>query len=75
MSRKKKTLTEELLERMEAYCAARGLSPARVATLAVNDGDLFRRVRDGGTLTLKTYERVSAWLDQAERDLATEPTQ
>lgn len=62
-------LTTRLLQRVDAYCKRKGISRARVATLAVNDGDVFGRVDRGGTLTVRTYERILRWLDQAEREL------
>lgn len=62
-------LVDELLSRADHYCARSKLSRARIATLAVNDGDFFRRVEAGGTLTIKTYEKFMAWLDEAGQRL------
>lgn len=50
-----------LLTLVEQYCAATGLSEARVATLVRNYGGFFKRVRDGGAFTNRTYERVLQW--------------
>lgn len=62
-------LAQQLLQRVTSYCHRARLSPARVSTLAVNDGDLIRRVSEGGTCTLKTFEKFMAWLAEAERAL------
>lgn len=74
MTRKAKTagspLVDQLIHRIEAYCARVELSEARVATLAVNDGDFVRRLRDGRSCWLSTYEKFSMWLDAAERENA-----
>jgi hypothetical protein len=68
-------LKDQLLHRIESHAAASGLSDARIATLAVNDGDFVRRLRDGGTCHLETFEKFMAWLDDAERTLNAEVAQ
>jgi hypothetical protein len=59
-------LVSQLLARIDSYCARAGLSAARIATLAVNDGDFVRRLRAGGTCQISTYEKFMAWLDSRE---------
>jgi len=66
-------LADKLLHRIEAYCKRAELSEARVANLAVNDGDFVRRLRDGRSCWLSTYEKFMAWLDDAERALEGAP--
>jgi hypothetical protein len=69
------SLAEQLLHRVDAYAARVGLSAARISTLAVNDGDLVRRLREGKTLTVRTFEKFMAWLAEAERKLVPEDVQ
>ncbi|WP_026792194.1 hypothetical protein [Pleomorphomonas oryzae] len=52
----------ELLSRIECYCAARGISESTFGLYVVNDGKFVARVRAGGSMTLKTFERVEAAL-------------
>ncbi|PKR88399.1 hypothetical protein CXZ10_15390 [Pleomorphomonas diazotrophica] len=49
-----------LLSRIECYCAARGISESTFGRYVVNDGKFVARIRSGGSMTLKTLERVEA---------------
>ena len=51
----------DLIALAEAYAAARGLSVARVATLARNDGKFFRRLQEGAGCTVETYQGLLQW--------------
>lgn len=68
-------LAHRLVARIERYADRVGLSPARIATLAVNDGDFVRRLKSGGTCTLATFEKFMRWLDTAEGELVPEDIQ
>lgn len=60
-----------LLAVAKAYCAETGLSLARVATLAQNQGSFFKRLEAGSSCTVETYEKVLRWLsDNWPRGLA-----
>lgn len=63
-------LTTRLMARVEAYCERTGMSKARLATKVVNDGKFFDRIARGGSMTVETWERWMAWLDEAEREAA-----
>jgi hypothetical protein len=54
-------LTKHLLDTASAYAKERGISMARLSTLVMNDGKFFDRVGSGKTLTVRTYEKVTAW--------------
>jgi hypothetical protein len=54
--------TEQLLEAINAYCRAAGLAESTFGRLAVNDGKLIGRLRDGGRITTATYERLQAYM-------------
>lgn len=50
-----------LLSVARLYCETTGLSMARVATLAHNQGAFFKRLNAGASCTLETYEKVMRW--------------
>lgn len=54
------TLRERLLKEAEAFCAAKGMSKARLSTIVVNDGKFFDRIEAGGDCTTGTLERFQA---------------
>lgn len=66
-------LTAELLAKVDAHCARTGMSKARLATIVANDGKFFDRIARGGSLTVKTYERIIAWLDESDRKAGSQP--
>jgi len=51
-----------LLSRIEQHCAARGISESTFGRYVVNDGKFVARLRAGGSMMLKTLERVEAAL-------------
>ena len=52
----------EILSRIERCCAARGISETTFGRYVVNDGKFVRRLKGGGSMTIKTLERVEAAL-------------
>ena len=59
------TLKEQLIRDSEAFCREFGISEARVATIVMNDGKFFNRIRAGGEFTTTTFERFQSYF--AER--------
>lgn len=63
-------LRDTLLELADAFKAESeqhgGRSLARVATIVVNRGAFFDRLRDGKTCNLTSFEAMVAWFAQAE---------
>ncbi|HEX2255365.1 MAG TPA: hypothetical protein VHG92_01465, partial [Afifellaceae bacterium] len=60
------------------YCRRHGISEATFGRLAVNDGKLVPRLREGKSITLSTLERVRAFIENgspppAEAEAAAEP--
>ncbi len=53
-----------LLPRIEEYCRATGTAESTFGRLAVNDGKLVRRLRAGGSITLKTLQRIESLLSR-----------
>jgi hypothetical protein len=51
----------ELIQLIERAAHTRGLAASTFCRLAVNDGKLIGRLRDGGTVTLDTVRRIEAF--------------
>ena len=61
------TVQIELLAEIEAFLAERdGMAETTFGRLAVNDGKLVRRLRDGANMTLATIYRVKAFIQTSE---------
>jgi hypothetical protein len=52
----------ELLREIGEYCREAGLAESTFGRLAVNDGKLIARLREGGRITPRTLERVQAYV-------------
>ncbi len=62
-------LRQQLLDQVDAYCARTRMSPARLATIVVNDGKFFVRLAKGGGFTVRTYEKFQAYFAaEAEKE-------
>ena len=58
------TMSNDLIQLVERYTAAKSLSESHVAKMAYNSGTFFARVRGGGGFTNHTYERVLRWFSE-----------
>jgi len=60
----------ELLREVGDYCRVAGLAESTFGRLAVNDGKLISRLRDGGQITRRTLDRVRTYIatNPAERN-------
>jgi len=54
--------TEQLLRSIEAWCRATGTAESTFGRQAVNDGKLVARLREGKSVTLKTLQRLRAYM-------------
>ena len=61
--------TRALLTEIEGFLAESGLSPTKFGLAAVNDGHLLKNLRSGASVTLKTADKVRAYMSQ-QRHLA-----
>ena len=52
----------DLLREVGEYCREAGLAESTFGRLAVNDGKLIARLRDGGRITARTLERVRSYV-------------
>jgi len=56
------TLARALLAEIEAFLAESGLTPTKFGLSSVNDGHLVANLRQGNSVTLKTADRVRAFM-------------
>jgi phosphopantothenoylcysteine decarboxylase / phosphopantothenate---cysteine ligase len=61
------TLARALLAEIEAFLAQSGLTPTKFGLAAVNDGHLVANLRKGNSVTLKTADRVRAFMRKRAR--------
>lgn len=54
----------ELLSEIEVFLAETGMAPTKLGLTAVNDSHLVKRLRRGSSVTLKTADKVRAYMDQ-----------
>jgi phosphopantothenoylcysteine decarboxylase / phosphopantothenate---cysteine ligase len=54
--------TRDLLADIEAFVAEFGVSPTKFGLAAVNDGHLIKNLRGGASVTLKTADKVRAYM-------------
>lgn len=65
---------DTLLREIDAFRERVGMSETRFGRAALNDGHFLRRLRQGGNITLRTVERVRAFIDgNATRPRMTVP--
>lgn len=53
---------QHLLDLIDAFAAAKGLSGSRVTTLAMNSGSVYRLLREGKDITVGRLESAVRWL-------------
>jgi len=81
-------LQSQLVAAATAYGVLRGVAPSTLARTVIRDGAFFSRLDQGGSCTLRTYERffayfadqglpdpVAALAEQQRREAATDPRQ
>lgn len=57
-------LQKELLEEIDRFTAALGMSKTTFGRLAVNDGKFVGRLRNGGGVTVRTVEKVHLYIQE-----------
>jgi hypothetical protein len=57
-------MVKELLTDIEAYCARSGTDRTAFGLEAVNDGHFIRRMEMGRIPTIKTIDKVRAFIDR-----------
>lgn len=61
---------ESILQEFLSFCREAGLAESTFGRLAVNDGKLISRLRDGGSVTTATLERVHTFMRDYRRTRA-----
>jgi hypothetical protein len=64
---------DTLLREIDAFRESIGMTETRFGRAALNDGHFLRRLREGGNITLRTVERVRAFIQrqsQPQREAA-----
>lgn len=61
---------QTLIARATAFSEAHGYSFSRIGDEALADSKFLARVRAGDNFTIKTYQRVIDWIDDADIRLA-----
>lgn len=51
-----------IISRIEMHCASHGIAESTFGRMAVNDGKFVSRLRSGGSMTLRTFERLESVL-------------
>src|SRR5215472_1588734 len=54
--------SETLLREISEFCRRADLAESTFGRLAINDGKLVRRLRDGGRITTDTFDRIQAFI-------------
>lgn len=54
---------EELLEQIEAFLDATGITPTRLGLDATGEGGLIKSIRAGRSITLRTCRRLIDFMD------------
>lgn len=67
---KPKFIDRELLARITACIAERGLTPTKFGEQAINDPDLVRELGEGREMRRATRERVEAFMSATTGDAA-----
>lgn len=61
------TITQQLIERIEAVAAKTKRSPATISGLVLNSGSALAGLKKGKTITVASWQRAMDLLDEMER--------
>ena len=59
--------TRDLLSDIEAFLVEFGVSPTKFGLAAINDGHLVKNLRGGASVTLRTADKVRAYMAEQRR--------
>jgi len=57
---------DDIIAEIEAFATARGIAPSTVTSRAVSNSRLYDRMKRGGGCTLRTAEKIRAFMREAE---------
>lgn len=55
------SVRQHLISLIETFGKAKGISPSRVTTLAMNSGHIYARLVEGGNITIDRLEAAVSW--------------
>lgn len=67
------SLTAKLLADIEAFLAEADMAETTFGLRALRDGKFVSRLRSGAGITIKTLDRVNAYIAEEREKLAKEP--
>lgn len=56
-------MSQNLIEQIERYAAETRLSPATITTRAAGNSQLYRRLKAGGSCTIRIAEKLKAYME------------
>lgn len=66
-------LRSRLFKTAERLSALTGITEQSIGQKAINDNTFFKRVRENGAgFTVKTYDRLMEWMENAEAEATAE---
>ena len=65
--------SQTLLAEVDAFCRRAGMAESTFGRLAVNDGKLVSRLRNGGRVTIETVDRVRSFIAKPVPDRGLSP--
>ena len=68
------TLEEQFNARLNAFLGRTGLSPTTLGMMAVGDPNLLRQIERGRSPSLRTADRILAFIDEYDRARAARGT-
>jgi ketosteroid isomerase-like protein len=61
---------QAIIESIESYCRSTGMAETTFGKKVVNDGKLLSRLRDGKSISIETYNRITAEVEASRKLLA-----
>lgn len=59
-----KTWTQQLVEQIEAFHQATGMKHTTIGAKSIENGHMWKRLSSGGTISLKSADRIRSWLTE-----------
>ena len=61
------SLSETFYQEIEKFLVDKNVPATRFGLLALNDREFVRRMRRGGSVTLRTYDRVKEFMNSYDK--------
>jgi hypothetical protein len=60
-------MSEKVISLIENEAGQRGIAPSTLCLRAVNDGKLFKRLVQGGSINLRTLEKLESYFQETAK--------